>query len=90
MRIFVLKSDECQVPTNNERTLSQVNYVKSSCGDKLKEDNIKLRAVLRRNDASSETHEHWVIVNRSTGIYFVLLTLSNSNPSEYVCFISNH
>ena len=41
-----------------ERAFSQVNYIRSLCEDKLNEDNIELRAMLRCNDASSETYEY--------------------------------
>ena len=30
-----------------ERAFSQVNYIRSLCGDKLKEDNLEIRAMLR-------------------------------------------
>ena len=41
-----------------ERAFSQVNYIRSLCGDNLKEDNLELRAMLRCNDEDSQSFEY--------------------------------
>ena len=41
-----------------ERAFSQVNYIRSLCGDNLKEDNIELRTMLRCNDEASQDFEY--------------------------------
>ena len=40
-----------------ERAFSQVNYIRSLCGDKLKEDNLEIRAMLRC-DSNCDAHDY--------------------------------